>query len=59
MGEKTRHIYPEKKSRDIADSDLSQIKALIEKGGLDTYAIAERFGYSTSQIAAVKANMKR
>lgn len=59
MTETEKHIYPEKKARDLKDTEKAQIRALIEKGGLNTYEIAKQIGCSSSQVAAIKANMKR
>ena len=59
MSDTKERIYPEKKFRDLKETEKAQIRALLDEGKTDTYAIAEQFGCSTSQVAAIKANMKR
>lgn len=55
----TKYIYPEPKVRELTESEKAQIRARIEKGESDIYKIAAEFGCSSSQVAAIKAHLKR
>lgn len=51
--------YPEPKQRDLTDDEKSQLRARIEKGDADIYALAREFECSASQVAGLKAAMHR
>lgn len=51
--------YPEPKQRDVTDHEKSQLRARIEAGDADIYALATEFGCSASQVAGIKAAMHR
>lgn len=51
--------YPEPKQRDLTDDEKSQLRARIERGDADIYALATEFGCSASQVAGIKAAMHR
>lgn len=51
--------YPEAKQRDLTDGEKIELRARIERGDGDIYALAEEFGCSASQVAGIKAAMHR
>jgi transposase-like protein len=51
--------YPEPKQRDLTDDEKTQLRARIERGDADIYALATEFGCSASQVAGIKAAMHR
>lgn len=51
--------YPEAKQRDLTDGEKIELRARIERGDADIYALAEEFGCSASQVAGIKAAMHR
>jgi hypothetical protein len=51
--------YPEPKQRDLTEDEKSQLRARIERGDAEIYALATEFGCSASQVAGIKAAMKR
>ncbi|HJT78750.1 MAG TPA: hypothetical protein VJ739_16215 [Gemmataceae bacterium] len=51
--------YPERKQRDLTDDEKAQLRARIERGDADIYALAREFGCSASQVAGIKAAMHR
>ena len=55
-GESSVNKYPEKKRHDLTDSDRAYIRS---HSGENTYRLARRLGCSSSQVAAVKAWLKR
>jgi len=57
-----KHVYPEKKSRDLSEQEKETIRTRIDAGERtkeDTYQLALEFGCSSSQVAGLKAAMKR
>ena len=51
--------YPAQKQRDLSDNEKTQLRARIEQGKDDIYALAVEFGCSPSQVAGIKAAMRR
>ena len=51
--------YPQPKQRDLTSDEKAQLRARIERGDADVYALAAEFGCSASQVAGVKAAMHR
>jgi hypothetical protein len=51
--------YPEPKQRDLTAGEKSELRARIERGDADIYALATEFGCSASQVAGIKAAMHR
>lgn len=51
--------YPEPKQRDLTAEEKSRLRARIEQGDADIYALATEFGCSASQVAGIKAAMHR
>jgi transposase-like protein len=51
--------YPEPKQRELTDDERYQLRARIEQGDADIYALAREFGCSSSQVAGIKAAMNR
>jgi hypothetical protein len=51
--------YPEPKERELTDDEKTQLRARIERGDADIYALATEFGCSASQVAGIKAAMHR
>ena len=51
--------YPEPKLRDLTVDEKQQLRGRIESGDADVYALAREFGCSSSQVAGIKAAMKR
>ncbi len=51
--------YPEPKSRELSADEKAGLRARIERGDGDIYALATEFGCSPSQVAGVKAAMHR
>jgi hypothetical protein len=51
--------YPERKQRELTDGEKQQLRERIEKGDVDIYALACEFGCSSSQVAGIKAAMRR
>jgi hypothetical protein len=51
--------YPAPKQRDLTDAEKSQLRGRIEQGDADIYALAVEFGCSASQVAGIKAAMRR
>jgi hypothetical protein len=51
--------YPEPKSRELTADEKARLRARIERGDGDIYALASEFGCSPSQVAGVKAAMHR
>jgi transposase-like protein len=47
--------YPDPKERDLTEDEKAQIRARIEAGDGDIYALAREFGCSSSQVAGIKA----
>jgi hypothetical protein len=54
-----KHIYPEKKWRELKDTEKARIRDLAEKKKLDTYQIAKKLDCSNSQVAGIKAHLKQ
>jgi hypothetical protein len=51
--------YPAPKQRDLSEAEKLQLRARLEEGDSDTYALAEEFGCTASQVAGIKAAMHR
>ena len=51
--------YPEPKQRDLSEAEKIDLRAQIERGDGDIYALADEFGCSSSQVAGIKAAMHR
>lgn len=51
--------YPEPKQRDLTEAEKVELRARIERGDGDIYALAQEFGCSASQVAGIKAAMHR
>jgi hypothetical protein len=51
--------YPKPKWRDLTSSEKAHLRARIEAGDSDIYALAAEFGCSSSQVAGIKAAMHR
>jgi hypothetical protein len=51
--------YPEPKRRDLAKEEKAELRARIEQGDGDIYALAAEFRCSSSQVAGIKAAMNR
>lgn len=51
--------YPESKLRDLTEAEKLALRARIERGDADIYALADEFGCSASQVAGIKAAMHR
>jgi hypothetical protein len=56
---KNKEDYPQKKKRDLTEVEKKEIRKDIEKGEDDIYELAKQFSCSTSQVAGVKAYLKR
>lgn len=54
-----RRRYPEPKKRELTEAEKQGLRARIERGEIDSYQLAEEFNCSPSQVAAIKAAMKR
>jgi hypothetical protein len=48
-------IYPEPKQRELHDREKARIRARIQQGDDDMYALSKDFQCSASQIAGIKA----
>jgi transposase-like protein len=59
MDEKEPRRYPKPKQRELSDEEKMQLRARIERGDDDIYALAAEFGCSPSQVAGIKAAMHR
>lgn len=59
LAEREEREYPEPKQRDLTDEEKSKLRARIEQGDADIYALATEFGCSASQVAGIKAAMSR
>lgn len=51
--------YPEPRRRDLTNEEKALLRARIEQGDTDIYALAAAFGCSASQVAGIKAAMHR
>jgi transposase-like protein len=58
MDDTESRSYPEPKQRDLSDDEKAQLRARIERGDTDI-ALAAEFGCSPSQVAGIKAAMRR
>jgi transposase-like protein len=56
---KNKEDYPEKKKRDLTEVEKKEIRKDIEQGDDNIYELAKKFGCSASQVAGVKAYLKR
>ena len=52
-------MYPEPKQRELSESEKAQIREHIQKGDDNIYKLAEEFCCSSSQVAGIKAAMRR
>ena len=51
--------YPERKERDLTETKKEEIRKYIDRGDSNIYELGEKFGCSSSQIAGIKAAMRR
>lgn len=51
--------YPEPKQRELTSGEKAHLRARIEAGESDIYALAAEVGCSSSQVAGIKAAMHR
>jgi hypothetical protein len=51
--------YPAPKERELTDDEKNRLRERIEYGDSDVYALAHEFGCTSSQVAGIKAAMKR
>lgn len=51
--------YPKRKQHELSESEKNSIRSRIEEGTADVYQLAEEFSCSSSQIAGIKAAMKK
>ncbi len=59
MSEPSERKYPELKERELQEHEKQQIQALLLRGEQDIYSIARQFSCSTSQVAGIKAHLKK
>jgi hypothetical protein len=59
MGNTESRHYPEPKKRDLTKDEKAELRVRIERGDGDIYALATEFCCSSSQVAGIKAAMKR
>ena len=52
-------MYPEPKRRELSEAEKTQIRERIQQGDDNIYKLAQEFGYSSSQIAGIKAALYR
>lgn len=57
--ESSARRYPAPKQRNLTDAEKTQLRARIERGHADIYVLAAEFGCSASQVAGIKAAMRR
>lgn len=57
--EKGRHIYPERKRRELTQDEKEALRRHIEAGDDDIYKLSGKFACSTSQVAGIKAALHR
>ena len=51
--------YPVEKDHDLTETEKDQIRTRIQSGDADIYKLAQEFDCSSSQVAGIKAAMKR
>ena len=51
--------YPAPKQRELSDIEKCELRARIEQGDTDIYALSAEFGCTASQVAGIKAAMHR
>jgi len=59
MADNEQRHYPEPKQRELTELEKQQIRGRVEGGQADIYQLAQEFGCSASQIAGIKAALKR
>ncbi len=59
MANDEQRRYPERKQRELSDGEKQQLRERINRGEGDIYRLAQEFGCSPSQVAGIKAAMKR
>ena len=52
-------MYPEKKLRELTTGEKERIRDRIRAAAADIYKLAQEFGCSSSQVAGIKAALKR
>ena len=57
--EKGRHIYPERKRRELTQEEKEGLRRHIEAGDDDIYKLSGKFACSSSQVAGIKAALHR
>jgi len=56
---KNKKNYPQRKKRELMESEKKELRRHIEEGDDNVYDLAKEFGCSTSQIAGVKSKLNR
>lgn len=51
-------IYPQKRIRELEESEKQEIREYIRKGNDNIYKLATKYKCSSSQIAGIKGRMK-
>ncbi|MGH7963384.1 MAG: hypothetical protein ACRERD_16440 [Candidatus Binatia bacterium] len=59
MADEDQKRYPEPKQRELSEDEKAQLRARIERGESDIYRLAQEFGCSPSQVAGIKAALRR
>ena len=59
MSEPSERRYPELKERELQEHEKKEIRQRLERGDLDIYQIAREFSCSASQVAGIKAHLKK
>jgi len=53
------HEYLRKKNHDLRSEETRQVRKRVDGGQTDVYQLAKEFGCVPTQIAGIKAHMKR
>ncbi len=59
MSDQNKLPYPSTKTRELSESEKDSIRAQIEAGDADVHKLATDFDCSPSQIAGIKAALKK
>lgn len=59
MSDQKKSPYPSAKKRELSESEKDSIRAQIEAGDADVHKLAADFDCSASQIAGIKAALKK